>query len=271
MIIHLSNYGLNEILLAFALTLIAGLSTAIGGLIALFAKQTNKQFLSITLGFSAGVMIYVSFVELFFTANNTLTIELGNNLGPWINLLSFFGGMGLIALIDNFIPEVSNPHEVHDADTKSNRDYNLLRVGVFTALAIAIHNFPEGIATFMASLSSPTLAIGVTIAIALHNIPEGISVYVPVYYATGSKKKAFMYSFLSGLAEPLGAIIGFLVLQPFLSNTLFGIIFAAVAGIMIYISLDELLPTAHEYGQTHSAIFGIIAGMAVMAVSMLLF
>ena len=147
----------------------------------------------------------------------------------------------------------------------------MLRVGVFTALAVGIHNFPEGIATFMASLSTPTLAIGVTVAIALHNIPEGISVYVPIYFATGSKKKAFMYSFLSGLAEPLGAILGFLILQPFLSNTLFGIVFVGVAGIMVYISVDELLPTAHEYGETHSAILGIVGGMMVMAVSMLLF
>lgn len=271
MIIHLTSYGTNEILIAFALTLIAGLSTAIGGLLALFAKKTNKRFLSISLGFSAGVMIYISFIEMFPMANNLLVTELGPKLGPWINIIAFFGGMGVIALIDYFIPDVNNPHEVHTEDTKSKKNYNLLRVGVFTALAVGIHNFPEGIATFMASLSTPTLAIGVTVAIALHNIPEGISVYVPIYFATGSKKKAFMYSFLSGLAEPLGAILGFLILQPFLSNTLFGIVFVGVAGIMVYISVDELLPTAHEYGETHSAILGIVGGMMVMAVSMLLF
>ena len=144
-------------------------------------------------------------------------------------------------------------------------------MGLFTALAIGIHNFPEGLATFIAALQEPSIAIPIAVAIALHNVPEGIAVSVPIYYATGSKKKAFLYSFLSGLSEPLGAIIGYLILRPFLNDTIMGIIFGMVAGIMIYISLDELLPSAREYGEHHLSIYGLVAGMILMAVSLLLF
>ena len=144
-------------------------------------------------------------------------------------------------------------------------------MGLFTALAIGIHNFPEGLATFIAALNDTGLGIAIAVAIAIHNIPEGIAVSVPIYYATGSKKKAFWYSFSSGLAEPVGAMIGFLILMPFLSPLLFGMIFAGVAGIMVFISIDELLPAAQEFGEHHLSIYGLIAGMMVMAMSLLLF
>lgn len=144
-------------------------------------------------------------------------------------------------------------------------------MGLFSALAIAIHNFPEGLATFMGALTDPTLGVSIAVAIAIHNIPEGIAVSVPIYYATKNRKKAFWLSFLSGLAEPVGAILGFFILRNFFNESTFGVIFAGVAGIMVYISLDELLPTAEEYGEHHVAIGGLIAGMAVMATSLLLF
>ena len=144
-------------------------------------------------------------------------------------------------------------------------------MGLFSALAIAIHNFPEGLATFTAALTDPALGISIAVAIAIHNIPEGVAVSVPIYYATKSRSKAFWISLLSGLAEPVGAIIGFVILRPFLNETILGVIFGAVAGIMVYISLDELLPTASQYGKHHIAIGGLIAGMAIMAVSLLLF
>jgi len=264
-----------SVLIAFGLTLIAGLSTGIGSVFALFAKRTNTKFLAISLGFSAGVMIYVSFVEIFFKAQEALISDLGENLGSWVNVLSFFGGMALIAIIDKLIPKAENPHELSKVeemeDGNVNNNPKLLRMGLFTALAIGIHNFPEGIATFISALNEPTIAIPITVAIALHNIPEGISVFVPIYYATGSKTKAFTYSFLSGMAEPVGAIIGYLILYPFLSDTLFGILFAAVAGIMVFISLDELLPSAREYGELHLSIYGLVAGQIIMAISLLLF
>ena len=269
--------GANAILVAFGLTLFAGLSTGIGSTLALFTKRTNTKFLSLALGFSAGVMIYVSFVEIFFKGRRILADEavFGERFGTWITVLAFFGGMALIAVIDKLVPKVENPHEMRKVEEIGDdlKNRKLARMGVFTALAIAIHNFPEGLATFTAALSDPGLGIAIAVAIAIHNIPEGIAVSVPVYYATGNRKKAFWLSFASGLAEPVGAGIGFLVLLPFLGNdnTLMGIIFAAVAGIMVFISFDELLPAAEEYGEHHLSVYGLFAGMAVMAFSLLMF
>lgn len=259
---------------AFLLTLIAGLSTGIGSCIAFFTKQTNKKFLSVSLGFSAGVMIYVSMIEIFQTAREILIVPYGERVGTIITAAGFFGGMLFIALIDKFIPGEKNPHEVHNVEEIKMQELSttaLMRTGVFTALAIAIHNFPEGLATFISSLQEPSMAIPIVIAIAIHNIPEGIAVSVPIYYATGDRKKAFLYSFASGLSEPLGAIIGYFILMPFLSDVVYGVIFATVAGIMVFISLDELLPSAREFGEHHLSIYGLVAGMAVMALSLVLF
>jgi ZIP family zinc transporter len=269
---------MENVLFAFGLTIVAGLCTGIGSIIAFVAKKTNAKFLSISLGFSAGVMIYVSMIEIFNKAQASLVTELGNKLGSWVTVISFFCGMFLIAIIDTIIPSKENPHEMYkveemdkEEDKEEKNKRGLLRMGLFTALAIAIHNFPEGLATFISAMQEPSIAIPIVVAIAIHNIPEGIAVSVPVYYATGSKKKALLYSFLSGLSEPLGAIIGYLVLMPFINDVAFGVIFAGVAGIMVFISLDELLPSAREYGEHHLAIYGLIAGMIVMAVSLLLF
>lgn len=195
----------------------------------------------------------------------------GDSSGYWITTISFFAGIAVIALIDALIPSYENPHEIHQAGAESaENNQKLLRMGMFSALAIGIHNFPEGLATFIAALSEPSLGISIAIAIAIHNIPEGIAVSVPIFYATKSKKKAFWYSFLSGLAEPVGALLGYFILRQFFNETALGVIFAGVAGIMVYISLDELLPTAEEYGEHHVAIGGLIAGMLAMAFSLLL-
>lgn len=264
----------NTVLFAFGLTLFAGLSTGIGSALAFFAKRTNTKFLSVALGFSAGVMIYVSFVEIIQKANISLVESLGKSAGWWLTIASFFGGIFLIAIIDKFIPSVENPHELRDIEEmqkKPEKDQQLMRMGLFTALAIAMHNFPEGLATFTAALNDPSLGIAIAVAIAIHNIPEGIAVSVPIYYATGDKKKAFWLSFLSGLAEPVGALLGYLILLPFMNELVFGILFAGVAGIMVFISLDELLPAAQKYGEHHLSIYGLIAGMIVMAVSLVLF
>jgi ZIP family zinc transporter len=266
---------IHAILLAFGLTLFAGLSTGIGSALAFFTKKTNTKFLSVALGFSAGVMLYVSFIEIFFQARESLMEVLGEKGGTWATVASFFGGIFIIAVIDRIVPEVGNPHAVHKIedmhDDSPKSDSNLLRMGLFTALAIAIHNFPEGLATFTAALKEPALGFSISIAIAIHNIPEGIAVSVPIYFATGNRKKAFWYSFLSGIAEPVGALIGFIFLLRFSNDSVFGILFAAVAGIMVFISLDELLPTAREYGEAHLAIYGLVSGMIVMALSLLLF
>ncbi|OCS93545.1 zinc transporter ZupT [Caryophanon latum] len=268
----------SDVLLAFALTLFAGLATGIGSLIAFFTKQTNKKFLSLALGFSAGVMIYVSLVEIFVKAKDALVGEHGEKTGYWLTLAGFFGGMLLIALIDRFIPKANNPHEVKSVEDVQQAQLQqndieaerLMKMGLFTALAIAIHNFPEGIATFMSVIQDPSVGVAVAIAVAIHNIPEGIAVAIPIFYATGKRMKAFKWSFASGLSEPLGALVAFVLLMPFLTDTMFGIVFAGVAGIMIFISIDELLPAAKKYDEEHSSIYGLVAGMAVMAVSLVL-
>lgn len=260
--------------LAFGLTLFAGLSTGIGSALAFFTKSTSTRFLSLSLGFSAGVMIYISFVEILQKAKEALIPVFGEKLASWYSVLAFFAGIFIIALIDRLIPSYENPHEirrVEDVVRNGKKDPKLVRMGLFTALAIAIHNFPEGIATFMAGLSDMTIALPIAVAIAIHNIPEGIAVSVPISYGTGSKKRGFLLSFLSGLAEPVGALIAYLILMPYLSDSLFGFIFAGVAGIMVFISIDELLPTAREYGLHHHAVYGFLMGMAVMALSLLLF
>ncbi|MBN2484448.1 MAG: zinc transporter ZupT [Bacteroidales bacterium] len=263
-----------NLILPFALTVFAGLSTGIGSLIAFFAKSTSTRFLSISLGFSAGVMIYVSLVEIFQKSRIILIETHGNIIGNWYTVGAFFAGFLFIAVIDSLIPSAENPHElkkVEDLENNHAAKKKLLRMGLFSALAIGIHNFPEGLATFTAALTDPKLGIAIAVAIAIHNIPEGIAVSVPVFFATGDKKRAFKLSFLSGLAEPIGALFGFLLLMPFLNDTVFGVLFAAVAGIMVFISLDELLPAAREYGRPHYALYGLFGGMAVMAVSLLLF
>ena len=260
---------------ALWLTIFAGLSTGIGSTMAFLSKNFNPKFLAGSLGFSAGVMIYVSLVEIFVKAKDSLTIIYGYKQGYWLTVLAFFGGIAIIALIDWLVPSFENPHELKNLEDPifDNTIHNkkLMRMGMFSALAIGIHNFPEGLATFMAALQDPALGVSIAVAIAIHNIPEGIAVSVPIYYATKSRKKAFYYSFLSGLAEPVGAIIGYFLLIRIFGDTVFGIVFAGVAGIMVYISLDELLPTAEEFGEHHVAIYGLITGMAVMALSLLLF
>lgn len=263
----------SRIYFAFGLTLLAGLATGIGSTIAFFGKRSRPTFLATTLGFSGGVMIYIAFVEMFPAGNALLVGALGETQGRWVNVAAFFGGILLITVIDVMVPSYENPHDaalLEDVEVPGARGSELKRLGLFTALAVGIHNFPEGISTFFAALSDPAVGISMAIAVALHNIPEGISISVPVLYATGSKRKAFIFSFLSGMSEPVGALLGWLVLRPFLSDTLLGIVFAAVAGVMVFISLDQMIPNAKRYGEGHESLYGLIAGMAVMATTLLL-
>ncbi|HSO20518.1 MAG TPA: zinc transporter ZupT [Desulfosarcina sp.] len=300
---------MGDVWMALGLTLFAGMATGIGSIVAFTAKRTDYRFLSIATGFSAGVMLSVSFVEIFVKGVDALTSQYGDYWGHWVNAAAFFGGMLLIGLIDNLIPAAENPHEtptedetapLHDPSAPIPESYadvlecggrpmparqtddprqhqKLMRMGLFTALAIGIHNFPEGLATFLSALQDPALGVAIAVAVALHNIPEGISVSVPIFYATGNRRKAFTYSVLSGLAEPVGAGIAYLLLLLFLGgdthaipSQVMGILFGGVAGIMVYISLDELLPTSRAYGKGHDSLFGLVAGMGVMALSLLL-
>lgn len=270
----MNTVNTEAIFFALGLTVFAGLSTGIGSIMSFMSKKFNPKFLAGSLGFSAGVMIYVSFVEIFVKAKDSLSTAYGIKAGNIYTVIAFFAGIALIALIDKLIPSFENPHEIKNIEEKNltlTNNNKLLRMGLFSALAIAIHNFPEGLATFMGALTDPALGISIAVAIAIHNIPEGIAVSVPVYYATKNRKKAFWLSFISGLAEPVGAILGYFILRSVFNDSTFGVIFAGVAGIMVYISLDELLPTAEEYGEHHIAIGGLIVGMAVMATSLLMF
>ncbi len=299
---------MNPVWTALGLTIFAGMATGIGSIIAFTAKRTNYRFLSVATGFSAGVMLYISFTEILIKGANTLTAQYGDYTGYLINTASFFGGMVLIGLVDNLIPAGENPHEthseeetapLHDPSAKfpdfeqadkifpgdlssgvhdhSAHHHKLMRMGMFTALAIAIHNLPEGLATFLSSLQDISLGLPIAVAVALHNIPEGISVAVPIFYATGNRRKAFVYSLFSGLAEPVGAIIAYLFLRLIASGgtgaippQFMGILFGGVAGIMVYISLDELLPTSRAFGKGHDSILGLITGMLAMALSLIL-
>jgi zinc transporter, ZIP family len=273
--------------LAFALTLFAGLATSAGAAAAIFAKRDNTRWLALGLAFSAGVMLYVSFTEILGKGHEALTESLGEKTAGWALFAGFFGGIVLCALLDRLTPSEHNPHEPHGVlagegehsaerlaharpPARSASNAALLRMGLFTAFAISLHNFPEGLATFFATLDDPKVGVAIAIAIALHNIPEGVSVAIPIYYATGSRKRAFWLATLSGLAEPVGAIIGYALLAPFITPAVMGTVFAVVAGIMVFISLDELLPTARAYAKGHEAVYGIFSGMAVMALSLLL-
>jgi len=253
-----------EVAIALSLTVFAGLSTGIGSAIAYFIKRPKIAYLGFSLGLSGGVMIYISFMEMLPDAIETM--------GEGLGLLVFFVGIAVMGLIDLVVPEPENPHNYADLEepTVAHGSHKLMRTGAFTALAIGVHNFPEGLATFAAALSDIKLGAFIAIAIAIHNVPEGIAVSVPIFYATKNKNKAFLYSFLSGASEPVGALIGYLVLMPFLTPTVLAGTLAFVAGVMIYISLDELLPTAHRYGHGHLVISGVVLGMFVMATSLLM-
>ncbi|EOH2559268.1 zinc transporter ZupT [Campylobacter jejuni] len=285
------QFTFEQIFIAMLLTLFAGFSTAIGSIIAFFSRKDDLRVLSLGLGFSAGVMIYISFMEILPTALKDFKNHYDSHWAELLGLACFFGGILISLLIDKLIPEDVNPHEpkedlselkicplpqkgqnppkfhpgekLHQINTKA-----LKRTGIFTALAIAIHNFPEGFATFISSLDNLTLEIAIAIAVAIHNIPEGLAVSLPIYHATGDKKKAFIYSALSGFAEPLGAFVGALILLPFIGDLTLAISFAVIAGIMVFISLDELLPAAKTYDKAHDSLYGLIAGMAIMALSL---
>lgn len=263
--------SIQTILLAFGLTMIAGLSTGLGSILAFFTKRTNEKALSGALGLSAGVMIYISFMEMMPESLKLLVARFSERTGTIYMLLAFFIGIALIMLIDFLIPSDENPHEMHTVAEVETQNPKLKRTGLMVALAIAIHNFPEGLATFAAALENLDIAIPIVIAIAIHNIPEGIAVSVPIYQATGDRKKAFLFSFLSGMAEPLGALVGFLILLPFWSPVIHALLLAFVSGIMVFISFDELLPGAEKYGHHHYGIGGVVCGMALMAFSLLLF
>jgi len=286
----------NVILRAILMTFIAGMATGVGGVIAFFARRTKPSFLSFSLGFSAGVMIYISFTELLPESKLNFSNTFNEKTSSWLSFIFLIVGFFITALIDKFIPAIDNPHEARDVEqiaeieasrmeihsrtgmgrrhrwgqAGSIKDARLMRVGLFTAFAIFIHNIPEGIATFISGISDFTIGASIALAIAIHNIPEGIAVSVPIYSATGSRKKALLWSVMSGFSEPIGAVIGVFLISFVKGGALLGYIYAVVSGIMIYIAFDELLPSAHRYGKHHTAIYGLLSGMIIIGLSLLL-
>ncbi len=269
----------NNYLIAFILSTIAGLSTVVGGFVTFFIKGNSLKYLSFGLGLSAGVMLFVSLVDLYPEATEMIRAQIGQNLA-WLSILCFGIGMLIAVLIDFFIPDhiqasmftkQIGANEQNKDSTDCTEDENAIisigkikRAGIITAIVVALHNLPEGLATFTLATQDIMLSLGVIFAIAIHNIPEGMAISIPVYQATHSKRKAFLYSFLSGMAEPVGGVLGFLIIKTLFPNLCVGLLFALVAGIMTYISIDTLLPLSKDYDTGHYSISGVVLGLMIM-------
>lgn len=264
---------MSNFFVALIFSTLAGLSTTIGGLIVLFKKNLSAKFLSFSLSFSCGVMLYISFTELLNSASEMFLENYVQKTSAIFVALAFFIGLILMAILDMLLPDENSPSKFVKiskiGEPKQNK--KLLRSGILTAIAIALHNFPEGLTTFTISATSLSFALPIIVAIAIHNIPEGIAVSAPIFKATGSKKKAFLWAMVSGLTEPIGGLIGYLLLAPFITTFVLGCMYAIIAGIMVYVSLEELFPLAKEYDKTKSSFFGLLWGMIVMSVSLILF
>ncbi|MGL4391906.1 MAG: zinc transporter ZupT [Fusobacteriaceae bacterium] len=254
---------LSNTFFAFSITLFSALSAMVGCLIGIASKKKIDKLLSPALGFSSGIILYLSFVEIFHEARSNLIKELGDKVGNFFVLAGFFAGIGLVLLIDRF-----SPHD-EECDGSRNSKECLYRMGIFSAIAVGLHNFPEGLSIFISGLRDAKLALPIAFALGIHNLAIGLAISIPIYFSTGSRKKAILYTFISAICSPLGAVIGYFLLLPFLNDIVLGFLYAAVAGIMVFISLDEVLPTAEKYGDHHAVISGVILGMVVISVSMI--
>jgi ZIP family zinc transporter len=248
---------IDNLIPALILTLLAGLSTGLGSLVCYFVPRPNLRYISISLGFATGVMIFVAFVDLFGEAKEEIGLGYTN--------LFFLVGMLLIYSLDRLVPHT------HMNGRVDSQNHKLYRGGIMVTIGMAIHNLPEGLAVALVSLSDLSLGIPIAIAIAIHNIPEGMACCVPLYCATGNRRKSCLYSFTAGMTEPLGAILAVLVLYPFLTPFVLAASIAFVAGIMVFICFDELIPIANSYGDEHLSNLGIIAGVFVMMIGLTLF
>jgi zinc transporter, ZIP family len=259
----------DQVWIAFAVTFLAGLATVIGGVIVLFFKKPSYRFLAFGLAFSAGAMIYVSLTEILNKSIDSFSQAYDEKMGFALGTFAFLLGVILVLLLDRFVP---NPHETIDIQNKEIiSQQQLMRTGLLTLFAITAHNFPEGLATFFATLESPTLGAPLAVAIAIHNIPEGVAIALPVYMATSRKSLALIASFVSGLAEPVGAAVGYFILAPYMSFSIYGAVFGVIGGVMVYLALDELLPTAKQFAKGHETVYGLVTGMASLASSLVIF
>lgn len=244
---------MTNISMAFLLTTLAGLSTMLGT-IPIFIKIKNEgKVIAASLAFAAGVMICVSITDLIPEAIEMLKNYYSGFLTVFLTFVFLMIGMITSCFIDKALPTATVVNHA-----------SLYKVGIISMLAIILHNLPEGIATFISTTKDTSLGISLALAIALHNIPEGISISVPIYYSTQSKFKSILYTFISAMSEPLGAIITYLFLYSFINNIVLGLLFAFIAGIMIQISLTELLPTSTDYSYPKITRIWFIIGVIFM-------
>jgi ZIP family zinc transporter len=263
------DISFTQFMVAFGITAAAGLVTVLGSILVFTSRVPSPRLLAFGLSFAGGAMVFISLSEILNKSIQSFSLDYGDKIGFSYGTLSFLAGILLIAFIDHFIP---NPHDTLDEHKAQHiNQEHIKRVGLMTVLAITAHNFPEGLATFFATLENPQIGLPLALAIALHNIPEGISIAIPIYFATHSKSKALIACFISGLAEPIGALIGYGLLAPFLSDAVFGGVFGVIAGIMVFLALDELLPAAKRYAKGHETVYGLVSGMVIMALSLILF
>jgi ZIP family zinc transporter len=243
---------------ALLLSTLAGMSTTLGSLLGVVVRKPGPRLLTLTLGFSGGVMIHVAYVELLQSGIDAV------GFGP--AHVAFFGGIVAMFIIDATVPHyfMAERHLVEN----TGQNAQLFRAGLFVALGVGIHNFPEGMASFVGALQERSLGVAIAAAIALHNIPEGLAIAAPVYASTGSRSKAVLWSFLGGMTEPLGAALTALLLLPSLDQRLLNYVLSAVAGIMVFISVDELVPVCRSFGEEHLSIVGIVAGMVIMTLGL---
>ena len=258
-----------QVYTAFAVTFLAGLATGVGGILVLFSRKINFRFLAFGLAFAAGAMIYVSLTEILNQSISSFSLTFDEKTGFAFGTFAFLLGVILVLLLELFVP---NPHETIDVKQAHKVNHpQLLRTGLLTLFAISAHNLPEGLSTFFATMESLELGVPLAVAIAIHNVPEGVAIALPIYFATGRKDYAFCASLISGLAEPLGAALGYFILAPYMNNTIYGIVFGLISGVMVYLALDELLPTAKRFSQGHETVYGLVSGMTALATSLVIF
>ncbi|MDO5652326.1 MAG: zinc transporter ZupT [Moraxella sp.] len=264
------DFAVSNVLIAFLITLAAGMMTVLGSALVFFQKTPSPRVLAFGLAFAGGAMVFVSLTEIFNKSIGSFTLANADK-GFSYATFAFLAGLIAVMLMDRLIP---NPHAALDVNDPKFHDKNqayIRRIGLMTAFAITAHNFPEGLATFFATLESPAVGAPLALAIAVHNIPEGISIAAPIYFATQNKGLTVFACLISGLAEPLGAILGYFILMPFMSDMVFGAVFGFIAGVMVFLALDELLPAAKRYSAGHETVYGLVGGMVMMAMSLVLF
>ncbi|WP_343711497.1 zinc transporter ZupT [Kosakonia radicincitans] len=242
------------------LTILAGAATFIGAILGVLGQKPSNRVLAFSLGFAAGIMLLISLMEMLPAALAT------ENMSPMLGYGMFVVGLLGYFALDRMLPH-AHPQDLMQG-TQRTFPRGLRRTAILLTMGISLHNFPEGIATYVTASNDLELGLGIAFAVALHNIPEGLAVAGPVYAATGSKRSAVFWAGISGLAEILGGVLAWLILGSLLSPVVMAAIMATVAGIMVALSVDELMPLAKEIDPNNNPSYGVLCGMSVMGLSL---